>query len=344
MRVYGLFVKQIWTQLVLVITATLCFGGVALSQSATTGTVNRDANLRSGPGTNYTIIGKAASGQAVTLVDENDAGSWYQLAEGQWIASFLVNLTTGTPLPAPTNAAATGATAQRAANLRAGPGVNYAVTGVVRSGQALELVGANADRSWLQLANGAWIAAFLVNQAAAGPATTVPAASVVPVATATPTTIPAPTGNGNHFVLVQKRLWDVIENGGSLDGPSVHCGLARELLVNVLDANGNRLNGVAVQVEYGARETVVTGSQGKGDGVAEFVLGGGQDVKVIRDVGGAAVTSDVATSLSTNPQNIPYEALISAQYCQDEASCQSFVAGNACNGHFSWTVTFQRQR
>jgi len=338
MRVYGLFVKQIWTLLAIVLTATLCFCGVALSQSTTTGIVNRDANLRSGPGTNYTIIGKAASGQTVTIVDENDASSWYQLAEGQWIASFLVNLTPGIPLPTPTTVAATGATAQRAANLRAGPGVNYAVTGVVRSGQALEIVGANPDRAWLQLANGAWIAAFLVNQSAAITATRMPTTPAGSVATATP------AASGNHFVLVQKRLWDVIENGGSLDGPSVHCGLARELLVNVLDANGNRLNGVAVQVEYGARETVVTGSQGKGDGVAEFVLGGGQDVKVIRDVGGAAVTSDVATSLSTNPQNIPYATLISAQYCQDEASCRSFVEGNACNGHFSWSVTFQRQR
>src|SRR5436853_7098751 len=91
-----------------------------------------------------------------------------------------------------------------------------------------------------------------------------------PAATAAP---PAASATGTEFVLVEKRLWNPYENGGSLDGPSVHCGQRRQLVVNVLDANGIRLNGVAVQAQYGARETVVTGSQGKGDGLAEFVLG-----------------------------------------------------------------------
>ncbi len=111
----------------------------------------------------------------------------------------------------------------------------------------------------------------------------------------------------------------------------------------MLDANGSRLNGVAVQVQYGARETIVTGSQGKGDGVAEFVLGGGQDVKVVRDTDGAPVTSDVATGLSTNAANIAASDLIAAGYCQDDESCHHFAANNGCLGHFSWNVTFQRR-
>ena len=116
------------------------------------------------------------------------------------------------------------------------------------------------------------------------------------------------------------------------------------MIVNVLDANGNRVNGVAVQVLYGAKEIIVTGSQGRGDGVAEFVLGGGQDVTVVRDANGQSVTSDVATGLSTNPASIPFDILQSAQYCQDEESCRRFAEGNSCNGHFSWNVTFQRRK
>lgn len=143
--------------------------------------------------------------------------------------------------------------------------------------------------------------------------------------------------------MIERRLWDVYENGGTLDGPSVHCGEGRELHVNVLDANGSRLNGVAVQVQYGARETIVTGSQGKGDGVSEFVLGGGQDVKVIRDTDGSPVTSDVATGLSTNPNGIDQPSLIAAGYCQDDESCRHFAVNNGCLGHFSWNVTFQRR-
>ena len=98
-----------------------------------------------------------------------------------------------------------------------------------------------------------------------------------------------------------------------------------------------------MQVQYGARETYVTGSQGKGDGVAEFVLGSGQDVKVIRDVDGSPATSDVATGISTNPANIPFDILMSAQYCQDAESCKHFGETYSCEGHFSWTVTFKRQ-
>lgn len=53
-------------------------------------------------------------------------------------------------------------TANRNANLRAGPGTTYAVVGSIRTGDALVLVARNADGSWLQLASGEWIAAFLV--------------------------------------------------------------------------------------------------------------------------------------------------------------------------------------
>ena len=171
----------------------------------------------------------------------------------------------------------------------------------------------------------------------------VESATPAPDATLTPDVTPAAAGSSNRFVLVEKRLWDPYENGGSLDGPSVHCGDGRELVVNVLDANGSRINGVAVQAQYGAREIIVTGAQGKGDGVAEFVLGGGQDVKVIRDNDGSPASSDLASGLSTNPQAIPHEILIAGQYCQDEATCRHFAENNGCLGHFSWTVTFQRQ-
>ena len=339
-----------------VVTALL-FWSLAVAQSATTGAVTRSANLRAGPGTTYPVVGAARPGQRVTIVESNAAGDWYRLANDQWIAAFLVNVTnpisTATATPnAPVAqlvasiplADATSGTVNRSANLRAGPGTTYAIVGTVRSGQLLNLIGRNADGAWVQIEGGAWIAAFLVNGATAtqpaAPSPTAPG----PNPTVPPVATPRPAGSGNAYVLVQKRLWDPYENGGSLDGPSVHCGYRRELVVNVLDANGNRVNGVAVQVQYGAKETVVTGAQGRGDGVATFVLGGGQDVKVIRDASGRAVASDVATGLSTNPQNIEVEFLRSANYCQDEATCRHFAETNSCNGHFSWTVTFQQAK
>ena len=55
----------------------------------------------------------------------------------------------------------------------------------------------------------------------------------------------------------------------------------------VLDAGGNPLNGVTVKDVGGAQQEVVTGSQGKGAGIAEFDLyGPAADVQVVRDVDG----------------------------------------------------------
>ena len=351
MKTYTLAITQLLLSATATVVALCLFWSLSFAQSVDTGTVNRDANLRAGPGTSYAIVGTARTGQPITIVETNATGDWHQLDTGQWIAAFLVNSANPTPTRTttpgtaqPTVAATPLATAQtttanRNANLRGGPGTTYAIVGGVRLGQSLTLVGRNADSSWVQLDNGAWIAAFLVGGSTESQPTPTPATVSPPAATPTP----APS-NGNQNVLVQKRLLDPYENGGSLDGPSVHCGLSRRLIVNVLDANGNRVNGVAVQVLYGAKEIIVTGSQGRGDGVAEFVLGGGQDVTIVRDASGQAVISDVATGLSTNPASIPFDILQSAQYCQDEESCRRFAEGNSCNGHFSWTVTFQRAR
>ncbi len=54
-------------------------------------TVNAGANLRAGPGTNYAKVGGAKEGDIVELIAKNEAGDWYKLASGAWIAAFLVN-------------------------------------------------------------------------------------------------------------------------------------------------------------------------------------------------------------------------------------------------------------
>lgn len=59
------------------------------------GTVNRNANVRGGPGTNYQVVGQVSTGTVVTLVGTNDTQDWYQLEDGTWIAAFLVDGVTG---------------------------------------------------------------------------------------------------------------------------------------------------------------------------------------------------------------------------------------------------------
>jgi hypothetical protein len=56
-----------------------------------TSSVNRNANLRGGPGVTYAIVGRAAKGQAIQLTAKSADGKWYQLKSGAWIAAFLVD-------------------------------------------------------------------------------------------------------------------------------------------------------------------------------------------------------------------------------------------------------------
>ena len=251
-------------------------------------------------------------------------------------------------------------------NVRTGPGVEYALAGSLRTGETAQVLSKNPLGDWWEvvLASGSngWVYSQLVESSGdlsgvavalnlpTPPPTPLPTATALPAPTtaappaaeSTPTPAPAAPSGGPDFRVVEKRLWDVVENGGQLNGISVTCGEKRQLVVNVLDAAGNRLDGVAVQEIYGAQEVFVSGNQGKGSGVVEFVLGGGQALKVIRDSDGREVTSEEVYGMSTKPWEIPYETLIGGRFCTDDASCKSFVDQTGCYGHYSWTVTFQR--
>lgn len=91
------------------ITATVTPTGTAKSD-VVTGIVNRDANLRAGPGTNHKIVGGVKAGQKITVASFDPDGSWLQMDNGAWIAAFLVDLDqqnqsvqkTAEPSPTPT--------------------------------------------------------------------------------------------------------------------------------------------------------------------------------------------------------------------------------------------------
>lgn len=99
---------------------------------------------------------------------------------------------TATPAVVPTVAASAEPVANDVANVREGPGTDYAVTTVAQPGQAMVVTGKDATGEWLQLASGYWIAASLVDNAPAD----LPVAAVVatPVAAerSEPVTVGAP--------------------------------------------------------------------------------------------------------------------------------------------------------
>jgi hypothetical protein len=109
-----------------------------------------------------------------------------------------------------------------------------------------------------------------------------------------------------------------------------------------VDSAGNPINAVTVKghLPPGQGEEIVTGHKGV-PGEVEFVLGGGQEVSIIRDVDGRQVTSDYVAGLSTNSAAIPRDVLLAAGFCTEDGTCDAFLRGG-CNGHHSWTVTFRR--
>lgn len=48
------------------------------------------ANLRGGPGTDYPIINTIQAGTILTITARTDAGDWYFVQDGTWIAGFLL--------------------------------------------------------------------------------------------------------------------------------------------------------------------------------------------------------------------------------------------------------------
>lgn len=58
--------------------------------AAPAASVNAGANLRSGPGTDYPILGGLPAGQAITITGVSADGAWYQLSDGSWVFGQLV--------------------------------------------------------------------------------------------------------------------------------------------------------------------------------------------------------------------------------------------------------------
>lgn len=172
-----------------------------------------DAYLYTGPGLRYPRRGSVRSGASLRIIARNSARTWFQLADGRWIAATLVRnppavpvarniprlptatrrppsvsrvtpelprpplptpelppktapgeIIEDTPTPTPTATAPIVRLGRAAANanLRAGPGMGYRVVTWALEGEELQVIGSSPGGAWSQLANGLWIATYLV--------------------------------------------------------------------------------------------------------------------------------------------------------------------------------------
>ncbi len=256
-------------------------------------------------------------------------------------------------------------------NVRNGPGVDYPVVDSLDPGEAAAITGKSSAGDWWQVALGdgqaGWVLGQLVAASGDTSAVTVPAnispppptATPAPIAaapagdtpaadapaadataapagdaTATPATPAASPSDKPYFKLVASRMWAKSENGD--------CRGQHLLRINVIDANGVRLNGVRLKGIY-TGEIIVTGSQGKGDGIIEYDLyGTGEGFSVIQNDDGRDADSDRAEGFTTQSRDISKDLLIGGGYCTNDTDCQIFYDSWGCNGHHSWEATFQR--
>jgi uncharacterized protein YraI len=237
-------------------------------------------------------------------------------------------------------------------NVRSGPGTGFPLLSALQASESVPIVGKNPAGDWwqVQLANGqvGWVFTQLVTVAGetagvavaanipAEPATSTPAPiAQEPTATpAPPATAPSDPNAQPYFALVSRRLWSKAENGD--------CRGQHLLRIHVLDANGVQLNGVRLKGIY-IGEELVTGDQGKGDGIIEYDLhGSGEGFMVIRNNDGREATSDRAEGFTTRSLDIDEGALINAGYCSNHEDCQVFYSSYGCQGHHSWEAVFKR--
>ena len=137
-------------------------GGSAytVTEGSGTLTVTSDVNVRSGPGTGYSVLGIARAGQTLTATGSAEDGKWYRVTyDGKtgYVNRKLVNASgftagaaAGTPAPA-----ATSGTLEVIAdvNIRSGPGTGYSILNTAKAGETLEFVSHTAS-NWYEVKQG----------------------------------------------------------------------------------------------------------------------------------------------------------------------------------------------
>ncbi len=117
-----------------------------------TGTVkvSGSLNVRKGPGTNYTAIGKLYNGDKVTVT--GSSGSWYAISfsgsTGYVSSAYIVKDSDSQETPGGEEDSE-GYVLASALNVRSGPGTNYNILGKLYSGDLVEIVG--STNGWYKI-------------------------------------------------------------------------------------------------------------------------------------------------------------------------------------------------
>ena len=112
-------------------------------------------NVRSGPGTNYRILGLAPKGAVYTVIEK--IGAWYKVdfnGKVGYISSRYLAVTVSEQLPQPTSSAPLAGqgmvvNCKRSVNVRSGPGTRYSILGYAQKGAVYTII--SKAGSWYKI-------------------------------------------------------------------------------------------------------------------------------------------------------------------------------------------------
>ncbi|MFZ5632615.1 MAG: N-acetylmuramoyl-L-alanine amidase [Bacillota bacterium] len=124
-----------------------------------------NVNIRSGPGTSHTIIGRAGSGAKYSLLDKS--GNWYKISingGSGWIYGQFAKVSVDTVSRGPAGGTGWAVINGSNVNIRSGPGTGYSVVSRANRGERLLLADKSSDWYKVVLDSGGtgWVVSWLV--------------------------------------------------------------------------------------------------------------------------------------------------------------------------------------
>ena len=145
------------------IAMSLCLSAAAFGMAATdshaqeVGTITASAlNIRSGPGTGDSIVGKAYKGQTVTILESQNGWHKVTLSNGTtgWGSGDYIRTGTQSSTPTTNPESGTGTITASALNIRSGAGTGSSIVGKAYSGQTVIILESQGGWYKVKLSNG----------------------------------------------------------------------------------------------------------------------------------------------------------------------------------------------
>ena len=115
--------------------------------------VNTSLNVRSGAGTNHSVVGSLRNGQAVTVYEESNG--WARIGNGQWVSAQYLSTSNNTN-SYPTKYV----TASSGLNVRSGAGIGYRKIRAIPRGAKVTVY--ETRNGWSRIGNGEWVSSAYI--------------------------------------------------------------------------------------------------------------------------------------------------------------------------------------